>query len=110
MRPGSGSEVAVFAQPAEWPPLRSGRRWGDGPGRDRVRVAGPDRGDEVELSRAGHGVPLSLPALSQDVSGVWLMSKLRRDRGVVTGGKSGLQAGGGKGFAKDFCRDAFVCW
>ena len=46
--------------------------------------------------------------LLQDVSGMKLPVEAGWGLGVVTEGKSGLQASGGKGSTKDFCSVAFV--
>ena len=83
----------------------------------RVVVAGPD-GFEADGRRGrvrrGVGVDLEIvalchyPRLLQDVSGIKLPVEAGRGMGVVTEGKSGLQASGGKGSTKDFCSVAFV--
>ena len=52
--------------------------------------------------------PLSLPAAVAGRLGREAASRCYSGQGVVTGGKSGLQASGGKGFTKDFCSAAFV--
>ena len=52
--------------------------------------------------------PCHYGELSQEVSATRGPSKLDADLGVVTGGRSGLQASGGKEFTKDFLSAAFV--
>ena len=64
--------------------------------------------------RRGGVVDLEIVALChyrrllQDVSGMRPPVDAERGLGVVTEGKSGLQASGGKGSTKDFCSVAFV--
>ena len=53
------------------------------------------------FERRATGVPsVTTPGLSRDVSGTRPGLRSVRDPGVVTEGKSGVQANGGKGFAK----------
>ena len=79
----------------------------------RVVVAGSD-GFEADGRRGRVGVDLEIVALChyrrllQDVSGMKLPVDAGWGLGVVTEGRSGLQASGGKETTKDFCRVAFV--
>ena len=64
--------------------------------------------------RRGGVVDLEIVALChyrrllQEVSGLRLPVDAGCGLGVVTEGRGGLQASGGKGSTKDFCRVAFV--